>query len=245
MNSDFWMRLLELERRGMRFDSSALQFEQEQAETSTKTRILSSNARVRLNSQIAITDWPWIDQIKIRLVQVVTVNNITYNTPVTSPVDGFGNIYYPPSPGGASLYPLPTVSHQQLLFDWTTATKSFHGPVTIGTIPYTKSTYSYSNTVSPDLLHNVDVQFLYNLTNGQVSVLKADNRILSPTSCFDMQFPVTYAPNAVDSPGPTEQTSGLISQTVEARATGSGSYGGSCYSYVLAGSGTMQMSWGV
>jgi len=244
MNSDFWMRLLELERRGMRFDSSALQIEQEQAEISTKTRILSSTARVRLNSQIAITDWPWIDQIKIRLIQVVTVNNITYNTPVTSAVDGFGNIYYPPSPGGATMYPLPTLSHQQLLFNWTTAYKSFHGPVTISTTPYIKSTYSYFNQVSPDLWHSVDVQFLYNLTNGQVTVFKADDRIQSPTSCFDMQFPSVSGTGVIDSPGPTEGTSQLISQDVQARATGASS-GGVCYSYVYAGVGTMEISWGV
>jgi hypothetical protein len=244
MNNDFWMRLLELERRGMRFDSSILQLEQEQAETSTKTRIVSSNAKVRLNSQIAITDWPWIDQIKIRLVKVVTVNNVTYDTPVTTSVDGVGNIYYPPSPGGTTIYPLPTLSHQQLLFNWTTATKSFHGPVTIGTIPYIKSTYSYFNQISPDLWHSVDVQFLYNLTNGQVTVLNADNRIQSPTSCFDMQFPFVSGAGVIDSPGPTEDSSSVINQTVEARATGA-NFSGVCYSYVFAGVGTMEISWGM
>lgn len=153
MGVDYWQRIIELERRQMRFDMNRQETETRLTQAQNRVNIVSSGSFARSQDQLA-GGIVWANTIEIRLVSLALSGSISYFEPentILTTISGGGQseITYPPTVSYGNSNTMFTLSSQDWLFNFSNVPFKEKSTLTISPYNYVTSVYE-SNTAFTD-----------------------------------------------------------------------------------------------
>lgn len=246
MGVDYWQRIIELERRQMRFETNRLETETRLTQAQSRVNIISSGNFARTRNQLGNSSVAWADTLEICLVSLELPGPISYFEPentilTTINSGGQPQITYPPTVSYGSTGTMFTLNSQDWLFNFSSVPFKEFGNLTISPYNYLTSVYE-SNTSYTDA--NVGSSYKY----ARV-ILGADgfgNLIMWLTqtlrkadSLIEQKFDLVFAPTGTILP--YAGTTGTRQFSVSGFATGQDQYFN--YQTFYAGPAILELRW--
>lgn len=244
MGVDYWQRIIELERRQMRFDMNRLETETRLTQAQTRTNIISSGSFARTQDQLRGIKWS--DTIELRLVSLTLPGAISYFEPentilTTINSGGQPQITYPPTVSYGSISTMFTLNSQDWLFNFSSVPFKEFSNLTISPYNYLTSVYE-SNTAFTDPNTGSSYKYTRVILGADVFgnlIMWLTQTLRKANDLIEQKFDLVFAPTGTTLP--YAGTTGTRQFSVNGFATGQDQYFN--YQTFFAGPATLELRW--